>query len=79
MSMIERLFYRSRRPKFKRRPRRLVWRTPKPIRTTDKDQNATSLIVPTVSPRRWRHLGRREVYPHSMHLHMMPYHRIERR
>lgn len=69
--------YRSRYPKIAKRRRNLVWRTPKPQKTASSDQIAVSLAFPTVSKRRIRFLGRREVYPHSLHVHLARIHRIE--
>lgn len=68
---FEWLLYRSRYPKFKKHPRRLVWRIPRPqlAQSTENGPIVRSYIVPTVSKRRFRHLGRLEVYPHSLHIH----------
>lgn len=74
--LFERFMYRRRYPKFAKRRRRLVWRTPGPERTTLPGGVALSYRVPTVSRRKIRYLGRREVYPHSLHVHLAPLHRI---
>lgn len=71
------VIYRSRYPKIAKRRRNLVWRTPGPLKTVYNDKIALSLAFPTVSPRKWRWLGRREVYPHSLHVHLAHIHRIE--
>lgn len=60
-----------------KRPKVLVWRVPGPQKTVSDDHIALSYVIPTVSPRKIRFLGRREVYPHSMHVHIAPIHRIE--
>ena len=63
--------------KFKKRPRRLVWRTPKAIHSISDDGIAHSMLLPTVSPRRLRWLGRREVYPHYQDVNFVIFSRIE--
>ena len=63
--------------KFKKHPKRLVWRTPGPEKTASSDRRAISYAFPTVSTRKIRYLGRREVYPHSLHVHITPIYRIE--
>ena len=67
--------YRSRYPKIARRRKRLVWRVPEPQHVTG--DGVLSYTFPTISKRRLRYLGRREVYPHSLHVHLTTMHRIE--